>query len=819
MNWNFGNLIFYGGTADYLVYLRTGLKLDVRTLGPPAPDVRAAVRVPDHRLCHPIEPSRAAGGEGLARRRNGSAGRGHPGCPHQRHGRANPHRSRSRRIRRGRGAEPDRNPTGRLTVGSRRRELVAPVDRRWLGALHDDNRRCRRPAGRPRSPTRDQRSTSRLRRIHRARWSASSVPSACCLELDAHRGPGSAASGNFRPVNACTIIARNYLAQARVLARSFLEHHPGRALHGARDRRATKPFPKALDDDFDVLRPTRDRPRRARAPPDGDALRRHGARDGGQAVVPEDAPGARRGRRHLLRPGHRDLPRRSTTSPSSRDEHSIVLTPHTLAPLPHDRREPGEVTLLLAGHVQPRVHRRRRAGGAVPRLVGRAAGSRGARRPGARPVRRPALGRLRALALRAHRPAGPRLQRRPLEPRDAAVRARRRRVPASTGSRCGSSTSAASTPRSRHLLSKFLGPEPRILLSEQPRSAQICGEYGAEAPARPATARRRRSRTASTGCRTASRSRSGCAGSTRASSSSAETQGDGASRRTRSTRTAPTAFVAWLNEPIHPRAPGLTRYLVAAPCASAATFSGRSPTRAGSTASAILEWVWSDGRATKRIPVELLPDRPETADAARRAETSAASTSPATSGPRPASARRRDTCSAGSRRRDPVSRPSPTTRRSSRQAHAFDETGEHDVRRQHHLRQRRPAARASRYDVGPGLLPGPPLDRDLVVGGRHASRRGSTTRSSSSTRSGSEASSSARRSRRRRTRPVFTLPLGIELPTSSAPRCRATRSACPRASSSSSRSTSTAASSGRTRWPSSRRSRGLRAGRGARRSS
>jgi hypothetical protein len=37
MNWNFGNLIFYGSTSDYLVYLRTGLKLDVRTLGPPAP--------------------------------------------------------------------------------------------------------------------------------------------------------------------------------------------------------------------------------------------------------------------------------------------------------------------------------------------------------------------------------------------------------------------------------------------------------------------------------------------------------------------------------------------------------------------------------------------------------------------------------------------------------------------------------------------------------------------------------------------------------------------------------------------------------------
>ena len=37
MNWNFGNLIFYGGTADYLVYLKTGRKLDVRTLGPPSP--------------------------------------------------------------------------------------------------------------------------------------------------------------------------------------------------------------------------------------------------------------------------------------------------------------------------------------------------------------------------------------------------------------------------------------------------------------------------------------------------------------------------------------------------------------------------------------------------------------------------------------------------------------------------------------------------------------------------------------------------------------------------------------------------------------
>ena len=35
-----------------------------------------------------------------------------------------------------------------------------------------------------RSPTRDQWSTLRLRRIHRAQWPVSSVPSVCCLELD-----------------------------------------------------------------------------------------------------------------------------------------------------------------------------------------------------------------------------------------------------------------------------------------------------------------------------------------------------------------------------------------------------------------------------------------------------------------------------------------------------------------------------------------------------------------------------------------------------------------------------------------------------------
>ena len=30
---------------------------------------------------------------------------------------------------------------------------------------------------------------------------------------------------------ACTVIARNYLAQARVFARSFLDHHPGATVY------------------------------------------------------------------------------------------------------------------------------------------------------------------------------------------------------------------------------------------------------------------------------------------------------------------------------------------------------------------------------------------------------------------------------------------------------------------------------------------------------------------------------------------------------------------------------------------------------------
>ena len=39
-------------------------------------------------------------------------------------------------------------------------------------------------------------------------------------------------------------------------------------------------------------------------------------------------------------------------------EHPFLLTPHLLAPLPDDGREPSELAILLAGSLQPRLRRR-----------------------------------------------------------------------------------------------------------------------------------------------------------------------------------------------------------------------------------------------------------------------------------------------------------------------------------------------------------------------------------------------------------------------------------------------------------------------------
>ena len=60
---------------------------------------------------------------------------------------------------------------------------------------------------------------------------------------------------SFLPVNACTIVARNYLAQARVLARSFFEQHPdGEFTVLVVD--GDQPFQPEPGDEFAVFIPT-----------------------------------------------------------------------------------------------------------------------------------------------------------------------------------------------------------------------------------------------------------------------------------------------------------------------------------------------------------------------------------------------------------------------------------------------------------------------------------------------------------------------------------------------------------------------------------
>jgi glycosyltransferase involved in cell wall biosynthesis/SAM-dependent methyltransferase len=147
-------------------------------------------------------------------------------------------------------------------------------------------------------------------------------------------------------MNGCTIIARNYVAHARVLAESFFEHHP--------------------DGDFSVLVIDADQPPALRGqdrfkwltPAQIGMDEREFHRMAMIYDVMELATAVKPSfLRHLLDSGtdavyfDPDIEIFQHLGDISRlaEEHSIVLIPHTTDPLPHDRREPGEVTLLLAG--------------------------------------------------------------------------------------------------------------------------------------------------------------------------------------------------------------------------------------------------------------------------------------------------------------------------------------------------------------------------------------------------------------------------------------------------------------------------------------
>jgi glycosyltransferase involved in cell wall biosynthesis/SAM-dependent methyltransferase len=148
-------------------------------------------------------------------------------------------------------------------------------------------------------------------------------------------------------VNICTIIAKNYLAHARVLAESFQELHPdGRCFVLVIDETdgyidpATEPFelirPGQIGlDSFDEMRGAYDVMELSTAVKPW--LLRHmlAEHDGGGGVA-------------YLDPDIRVLTR-MTELEAALAEHAIVLTPHVLQGMPRDGRKPSETDILMAG--------------------------------------------------------------------------------------------------------------------------------------------------------------------------------------------------------------------------------------------------------------------------------------------------------------------------------------------------------------------------------------------------------------------------------------------------------------------------------------
>jgi glycosyltransferase involved in cell wall biosynthesis/SAM-dependent methyltransferase len=146
-------------------------------------------------------------------------------------------------------------------------------------------------------------------------------------------------------VDICTIIAKNYVAQARVLARSFAEHHPsGRCFVLVIDDYAGYIDPR--EEPFAILTPAQ-----IDCPEFDEMVLRYSVLELSTAVKPWLLA-------HLLGEGRPaityldpDIRVFSSLEPLDQlaREHSVVVTPHNVVPLPDDGERPGQVDILLAG--------------------------------------------------------------------------------------------------------------------------------------------------------------------------------------------------------------------------------------------------------------------------------------------------------------------------------------------------------------------------------------------------------------------------------------------------------------------------------------
>ena len=242
-----------------------------------------------------------------------------------------------------------------------------------------------------------------------------------------------------------TIIATNFLPRAAVLART----HPRAQPPTTRSRSSwSTPSPASSPDDGHLQRrhPGRPAARRRRVRADGADLRRHRAVHGAQAL------GAR-ARSWTEAPRSRPISTPTSRSTRSLDEieklsleHGIVLTPHTVEPIPRDGLAPPRPHIMAGRHLQPRLPRRGPGLPADAEVVAGAAAPRLRHRAERDALRRPALDRPGARLLPARRAHRPDLQRGLLEPRlpPAGARPAARSTSRATV-RCTSSTSAATS--------------------------------------------------------------------------------------------------------------------------------------------------------------------------------------------------------------------------------------------------------------------------------------------------------------------------------------------------------------------------------------
>jgi glycosyltransferase involved in cell wall biosynthesis len=152
-------------------------------------------------------------------------------------------------------------------------------------------------------------------------------------------------AGTVRAMDVCTIIAKNYVAQARVLARSFAEHHP--------DGR----FWTLIIDDFADYIDPQDEPFTILAPADigcepfEDMAVRYNVLELSTAVKPwllRHLMAEVQGPVTYLDP---DIQVFGSLEELERLalQHGLVLTPHTSEPIPPDGKKPSQIDIMIAG--------------------------------------------------------------------------------------------------------------------------------------------------------------------------------------------------------------------------------------------------------------------------------------------------------------------------------------------------------------------------------------------------------------------------------------------------------------------------------------